>query len=387
MRRLALLSAVVLALLQPTGVAGAGPGGGVIRGQVLNGATGSPQPGVTMVLTQSKRDGPTSRTFKARSDSEGRYRFEGLSTGNDVLYALDARYDGGLFAGRVLTLPEQENPTPVIDTKIKVWPTSSDPRTVVVARDDLFVRPSGGDLSVIESVTVANLTRFAYIGRANSSSGPRASLGFALPASSECRPQECGIVASDPIDIPTILRRSYGFAATVAIPPGRTQITYSYRAGGSGGSFDLSRTALYPTAQFSVYATEPLELESDRLRPDGERTIGGETYRVWSSRQGIDAGNQIGAVAVAQAGASATLIAGVAVALVVAVGAISYALWRRRRAAPIPAGSKPASRDQLLRRIAELDLEFEAGALEAERYAAERSRLKELLAEQTEPVA
>jgi len=351
-----------------------------------------------MALTQTQSDGEEMRIYKARTDDQGRYRFEGLATGDRLLYALDARYDGGLFAGRVLQIPEQENPAPVIDTTLKVWETTSDPRAVIFARDDLFVRPADGGLSVIESVTVANLTHLAYIGRAASlpdsspgdstpappGPGPAASLGFALPVDGECRPAECGIVASEPIDIPVIVRREYGFAATVAIPPGRSQITYSYRVEGSGGSFDLSRTALYPTAETSIYATEPIELDSARLFPDGERTIGDASYRVWSSREGIDAGDQIGAVAVAEAGASAALVGGVGALLLVTLLASGYALRRRRQSSPAPVQREPMSRDEIVRRIAELDLDFQAGHLEQGRWRTERTRLKELLSEVSE---
>lgn len=359
-----------------------------------------------MVLTQTRRGGKGIATYKALTDDDGRYRFEGLATGGHLLYALDARYDGGLFSGRVLQIPEQEEPDPVIDTTLKVWETTSDPRAVILARDDLFVRQANGGLSVIESVTVANLTHRAYIGRAASLSdsapapsgsnslddsalapsapGPAASLGFALPVDGQCRPAECGIVAAEPIDIPMIVRREYGFAATVAIPPGRSQITYSYRVQGSGGSFDLSRTALYPTAETSIYVTEPLELDSARLFPDGERTIGDAVYKVWSSREGIDAGDQIGAVAVAQAGISSALVGGVGAALLVMLVTSGYALRRRRQSSPAPAKPAPPARDAIVHRIAELDLSFDAGDLEREHWQTERKKLKARLVEETE---
>lgn len=399
MRRLATAFVLVLAVFQPAGPAAAEASNGVIRGRALNGATGSPQPGVMMILTQTRLDGGGTRTYKVRTVDDGRYRFDGLATGDQRLYTLDARYDGGFFSGRVLSIPKQEDPAPVIDTRLKVWETTADPRAVILARDDLFVRPADGGLSVIESVTVANLTRFAYIGRAASMSdsgglpspGPAVSLGFTVPVDGECRPAECGIVASEPIDIPVIVRREYGFAATVAIPPGRSQITYSYRVEGSGGSFDLSRTALYPTAETSIYATEPIELDSARLLPDGERTIGDVSYRVWSSREGIDAGDEIGAVAVAEAGISAALWGGAGAALLVMLLASGYALRRRRQAPSHPAQPRPPARPEIVRRIAELDLAFHSGELEQERWQTERTRLKVLLSEQfeseeTEPV-
>jgi hypothetical protein len=291
-----------------------------------------------------------------------------------------------LFAGRALTIPAQSSPAPVIDSILRVWPTTTDEAAILFERNDLFVRPFQGGLSVIESVTVANSSGRAYIGRGGRAGGRgeiAPSLGFALPASADCRAGACGIVDAS-IDIPAIVPQDYGFAATAAIPPGRTQITFSYRVGGGAGSFELSRIALYPTVQTSVYAVEPLQIRSDRLAPQGQRRVGGDLYRVWSTTGALDAGDSLPVLAVAEAGAERGLIAGLGAAGAVIAGAVTVAVLRRRRrvrSAPRPvAAPGPRSRDDLLRAAAELDLRHEAGELSDADWNVARTELKSKLA-------
>jgi hypothetical protein len=366
--------------------AGAPKSNGVIRGRVINASTEHPQGGVEVTLTRTTGEGTRPERRRATTDARGRYRFERLGTGSDHVYALDAVFQRGLFAGRALTIPAQSSPAPVIVSTLRVWPTTTDETSILVERDDLFVRPFEGGLSVIESVTVANSSERAYIGRGGRAGSAREtapSLGFALPAGAECRAGACGIVDAS-IDVPAIVPQDYGFAATAAIPPGRTQITFSYRVEGGAGTFELSRVALYPTVQTSVYAVEPLEISSDRLEPDGQRRVGDDIYRVWATAGGLDAGDSLPVTAVAEAGLRGGLTAGLAAAVAVVAGAAGVALLRRRRrsrstSAP-GAAHRPESRDDLLRAIAELDLRHEAGELSPGDYSVARAELKSKLA-------
>ncbi|HZJ52346.1 MAG TPA: hypothetical protein VFF07_16235, partial [Actinomycetota bacterium] len=79
-------------------------------------------------------------------------------------------------------------------------------------------------------------------------------------------------------------------------------------------------------------------------------------------------------------------VGGVGAALLVMLVVGGYALRRRQQGSPAPARPEPMSRDEIVRRIAELDLEFHAGELERERWQEERVRLKARLAEVAEPV-
>ena len=346
----------------------------------MDGSTGKPVAHVQVKLEGGGSEGETqTRTFETGAD--GRYSFGKLPAGDQFVYVVDAFYRGGLFAGRALQLPSDTSESPVIDTTVKVWAPTTDPTVIGLPRDDLFAISSKEGLGVIESVSVLNSSGLAYIGRGgeDGSAGKVPTLGFTLPEGAA----DVQILDSN-LDIPKLVATDFGFATTVAIPPGETKITFSYSLPESDAQFELSRNVLYPTGEISVYTRSPLTVASNRLVESGEKSIEGTTYNVWKSEKGlIESGDPIQILVTADAGKSATLLAGVGALGVVLLLGIVFALRRRARPAtePRPAGS---ARDQLLTKIARLDLAFETGDVSKEEWARRRARLKNAL-EDEEP--
>ncbi|HEX2051321.1 MAG TPA: carboxypeptidase-like regulatory domain-containing protein [Actinomycetota bacterium] len=374
----ALAAAVVAAAPAPAGAAARG----TVVARVVRGDTGRPVQSARVTLIAG-RSGSTERTTeRGVTSASGRVRFDALRTGDDRFYSIDARYDGGYFAGGNVALPDDTARPPVVEATLRVWPTTSDPAAILVARDDVFaLQADDGTVAVIESVTVLNQTERAYVGRgAANGGGGVASLGFALPDGAA----ERGVrVMRSSVDMPEIRPTEYGFATTVAIPPGETQTTFTYSVPGSGGLFELGRTALYPVVRLSVHASEPLEIRSNRLRASGEVTVGGRTYRRWTTSEAVDPGAPVQIVAAAEAGAGGALAWGAAalaalVAIVVAAAAVRA---RRRGPRPERAPSAPDGRRELLVEIAQLDLARERGEVSDDAWARRRSELKDRLAE------
>jgi hypothetical protein len=369
---------------------GIGPGHaaptGRIEGRVENAATGKPQPGVRVRISGIDGSGESIVNRTSVTGSNGRYEFARLPTGEEIIYALDAHYRGGLYAGRPITLPSDTRRRPVINTTLRVWDPTTNPASVVILRDDMFVVPAEGGVGVIESVTIVNQTDFGYVGRrggqGNAEDVP--SFGFALPAGAE----QAGVRIRDSnLDIPTLIPTDFGFGITAAIPPGETRVTFSYRVPGSGGSFDLSRTALYSTAESSVYAASPLEIERNRLFERGNVTLSDRTYTRWTTRSGLDAGDPIQVVARAEARFGPGLIAGLVAAVLLAgvVGTTAFLRARRpRTGTPTrPDPSTNGKRERYLREIAELDISYSRGAIDQEEWISRRNEIKARLDEET----
>lgn len=346
---------------------------GTIVGRVINAATDNPQPGVTVVLMTGTEEGNDDRTMRATTDARGRYRFESLRTGEERVYALDARFQGGTFAGGAIQIPSDTDVSPVIETTLRVWPTTTDPAAIVLRRDDLFVVSNERGAGIIQAVTVTNLTDEAYIGRGGGS-GSGASVGFALPSGA----RSVRIVDAE-IDIPALVVLDKGVAATVAFPPGETRVTLAYELPEAGSTIDLSRPALYPTLELSVFAAPPLEIRSNRLEPGDEVTLGGTRYRRWDSTEELDAGDPLQAIAVADAGVPAGPVVAIILGALAAGALLAVIVKRGPR--------HSSSRDELLVAVAELDLAFKNGALSEERWKSERQRLKARLGSAKEPVA
>ena len=373
----ALATVVALVLCSPAVAARTG----TITGRVVNKSSGRPQSGVRVRLQSGSADGErVSRS--TTTDKEGRYSFDGLAIGDDYVYVVDAFFDGGMFPGRALQLPSDTTSAPVIETTTKVWPTTTDPTVIGLPRDDLFAISSDDGLGVIESVTVLNSSDFAYIGRGGDESAPgrSPSLGFALPEGA----QGVQIQEGTTLDIPKLVASDFGFAATVAIPPGLNRVTFSYSMPDAGAQFELSRNALYPTGEISVYTRPPLTASGNRLVESGEKSIEGTTYNLWTTEDDqIDPGDPVQILLVADAGKSATLLAGIGVLGLALLVGIAVALRRRARRMKSPPRARPTrpSRERLLTEIAALDIAFEAGDLSRDEWERRRRGLKRELAD------
>jgi hypothetical protein len=369
------LAAFVAGLMLVAGPASAaGPPSGRIAGRVINGATGEPQPGVPLRLSSARRDGSDRIVRRVRTDEGGRYVFSGLPLGPDRFFVVDARFQNGLFPGRPVELTRAR---PALDTSIRVWPTTTDPQAIVIRSDRLFVVPNENGAGVIESVAVANVSAEAYVGRGSelgADDDPAVpSLAFSLP------PGATNTRFLDAtVDVPQLVPAPGGFGITSAIPPGDdTRFTFSYEIPRRGPELDLSRVALYPMLDYSIFAAAPLEVDGTRLSPDGSVELRGTNYRRWSAPDDIDAGDRLQAVAVAEAGSDPLLIGGLLVLLaVVAVGAAAALLLRKRPKAVAP---RRPGRAELIEAIAELDLRHEAGEMDDRAWAQRRAELKQRL--------
>lgn len=392
MRRLIAVAAIAVALV-PVAPAGAAATG-TIEGRVVNGTTDEPQPDVEVTLTTGEGGGDSAETVITGPD--GRYRFDDLPTGEDTFYVLDAVYEGGLFAGRPLTIPDDTDEPPVIETTLRVFEPTTDPNAILIRRNHLYLLHEEDRVTIVETVKVVNPTNDAYIGRGSElgAAGDEAipSLGFALPSGTI--PGSFQWVEAD-LDVPGAVElEGIGFGITPAIPPGEVDFTFSYQVGGEGGTFDLTRRTLYETSELSVFAAEPLEVTSNRLEQGDELDLEGTIYDRFTTTRVANAADPIQILVVAQGGSAVALVAGAAGGLVL-LALLGFVAFRRtkRRAArvrvedvPAPARDVPApGRDGLVAAIAELDLRHAAGEVDDRNYAARRADLKQRLAGATGP--
>lgn len=380
MRHLAVLVAAITALAAAPPAHAAATGS--ISGRVVNGTTGEPQRGVRVTLTSG--DGEQGSERSVTTGSDGRYRFDDLATGEDRFYVLDALYKKGLFAGRPLTLPADTRRPPVIETTLRVFEPTTDPNAILIRRNTLFVVHKGNQLSVVESVKVINPTNNAYIGRGSalaptSGKGPTASLGFALPDA--VLPETFQWQQAD-LDVPGAVElEGVGFAITTAIPPGEVDFTFTYQVAGEGGTFDISRRALYEVTEMSVFAAEPLTVESNRLQRGESEEIDGRTYVRFTTDEPADAADPIQILILAEAGSAFLLVAGAGTGLVVLLLVAALAFRRTRRNRPRETRAQVPEREQLVTEIAELDLRHSSGEIADDEYRRRRDALKARLAE------
>ena len=363
-----------------------------ISGTVVHGKSGDPVAKAEVRVIGARVDG-RGRVFDetAKSNKKGSYAFN-VPGRKGLEFAVEVTYDNGLFVGDSVRIKKGTEK----QVHVEVWNTTSDPSAIRITEDHMVIAQDESNTGVLEVVTVENPTKLAYIGRGRSMGANQdqdsPTLGFSLPAQAVGEPIE---LIDSSLNRLYAVDASFGFAATVAIPPGETTATFRYLISGEGGRFDLTRRALYPTDVVTVLATDPLEVDSDRLDYEGREEIGEDEYRKWSSRNSFDAGDLIPVLAVAEGSGSSSLWIGILVGLGIIVLLAGLGMFARRQPAPRPrARSKPArtkhpSREDLVAAIAELDLRHESGEVPEREWTEERTRLKSLLlsAREEEPTS
>ena len=376
MRRLALLLPFLLLSALPAQAAAEG----VIAGVVRNDTTGEVQPNAKVTLLHLREGDQEPETQRAITDQRGRYQFDDLATGDDHLYFVDVLHQGGLFSSGQIPIPADTNEPPVIEVDPTIWDTTDDPTVIMLQRNDLFVRPEDNSVGLIDSYRVINTSDRAYIGRGGA--GAETTLAFPLPE--DARGNGVAIVQSPRIDIPELRETEFGFGVTVAIPPGETNMIFSYSVDGTGGSYDLTRTALYPILDSSVFAQDPLEIRSNRFekRSDEPVEVGGDDYIEYAAPSELDAGDAIQTLAVAEAGMSPWLVVGAIVLLALFALAVAIGIVLRRRGSthqqprPSERPIAPSDREGLVVAIAELDLRYRNGEIGEQEWRAKRNELK-----------
>ncbi len=405
---LGVLAFAALLLPAPTAVA-QGDGVGTITGTVTNGTTGEPQGGVAIRLLGGSQDdeGNFRQDVEADTitDGKGRFEFPELPAGQDRAYTLDARFDGGNFPGGVVTIASGGD---VIEITQRVWNTTTDPRSIVIQNNRMFLLKGEDGASIVESFEIVNVSDEAYVGRGAGSAGPQnetgagqasgsagepiPSLSFSFPE--DARKEGIQIVDSD-LDIPQLLDTETGISITSAVPPDETNITFAYSLRVNTGQVDLSRRALYPTLNLSVLAEPPFVIDSTRLVADGEATIDGITYKQYSSRDTITEGDSIPILGTARGDGDSALTFGALAAAALLIILLVLGLLRSRATRQVarePAKREPGppeARADLLVAIAQLDLEYRDGQLDEDEWKAKRGQLKARLVKvgATEPAS
>jgi mono/diheme cytochrome c family protein len=349
-------------------------GGGIISGTVTNGTTGAKVPDLTVEMAIF--DGTTlvdQRT--AQTDAAGLYRFEGLPTDPNLVFATRTEYPAGVTdtSEAASFQPDQDQ----IDLPLPVYETTTDGSGVRADRVHYIVDFQDGQALIAELVVFSLDGDRSYVGDG------AGVLRFNLPAGAQ------GLSISDGDLGGRYIQVDNGFVDTLPLPPGqaRRQVLYRYAVPYSGGMLDLQRSLAYPAANVNaLIADQGEKVSSEGLDNQGVRqTQSGNFYNLVG--QDLPAGQPItihlsglsAATAAAPPVPSTTgrILLYTLAALAVA-GAVLLAAWpilRRRAQAGVTAGAALRS-EEVINALAALDTAYQNGQISEPAYRDRRLRLK-----------
>lgn len=281
-------------------------------------------------------------------------------------------------------------------------PTHDDAIIVVEQRVALIVAKDV--MRVVEVFILENKTDATLVG-----SEGRGSLHFVLPEGFFA-PQ----FIEDPADTISITDR--GFEYIKPVDPGELQLAVSYHLKVSSFPYTFSIQTSYPTQSLNIFTDRSMEVVSDQLRSQPLVQMGEQQLRRYAggnfdkdtrvilklipaneatqSNSGIPTSDASRIVPLPpeeqQDNQRQGLIVSILVSILIIGGVLSiYAksqLKKTKKASKSSTALKPSlkqEREELIKIIAELDDQFEAGAITEETYRKERARRKKKLIELT----
>jgi 5-hydroxyisourate hydrolase-like protein (transthyretin family) len=367
---------------------------GIIEGQVMNGTADAPADSVAglEVALYDVTDDSVELVATSISDSEGRFRFEGLATDEERAYRFELEYQGIVY-GAQSSFPSGDTILHVVAT---IYETTSGDDLLLVARHHMILDFASDAVTVRELYIFDNTGDRIYVGEAG------LTLRFSLP-------ENAGDLAFGDVDTGAGMAATVGgFASTRRIPPGQTQVLYSYSVPYDGSHLTLPRTILYPTGNVDLLVpSNGVQVETGQLAYDGLTTAGDDTYlhfdgvdlardttieiRLSGSPQGaVVPLSSVSPLLVAVRGAAPAIALGLAL-----LGGLLPFLQLRvgRRESELPAEgevSEPeaaaetevesdADREELLRLIADLDDAYAEGLVKEKAYRQLRDKMKKRL--------
>jgi hypothetical protein len=175
---------------------------------------------------------------------------------------------------------------PTSTVTLTVFDASSDDTAIQIASAVLVILgldPSTQVAQVLETVKLHNGGKHTFLPSTDGPRGPMGLLRFGLPKGAGNLTPDGRLGAS------TIIQVDTGFATNLPVPPGDTEVSYSYEiaygALSDGGYVSLSKNLPYPTDLLRVLAVPgDFIIQSEQLIDQGVDTVGSRQYRRMEGR-------------------------------------------------------------------------------------------------------
>jgi len=385
---------------------------GHIYGQLLDGSNKN-APLANQTVTLQMAQGSDSKDLStSKTDAQGNFSFNNLSTDKTLSYAVYIRYQGAQYVSSVVTL--DSNPTQKV--ALTVYQATQNPRDIAILQANVLVREleaEHGVLSVSEVFAIQNLNNHAYVGSFDASKGKPNALRFTLPKGAKNIALGKGFAGYHVIQV------DRGFASDAALLPGANEFSFSFELPYTATTYDFQYETIYPTVQLSFLVAPNLHASVNVLKAAGVVDANNHSYLVFKgavlpAQQAITMhleGLSLPATANASSFNPSTIWLIVAVVLLCALAALTWSLYRSRRNAALvtasqakghgksaPTGSgkdtakKPTvlspkeRQEKLLQELLQLDEDHATGKLAKasyeERRAKTKARLRSLMSEQ-----
>ena len=368
-KRIALL--VVISMLGlTTTILAADDSIGIVKGRVVNGSEGGSGVAAQEITIKTFENGSQINSTTAKTDTDGRFVFNSLSTRPDYSYQVVLTFQEAEYFSELFSFVEGET-SKSIELTVYYSTSSDEAIRVTTARTVIYVETDS--LRVTEYYLVNNEDDQTYIGLSRAADGIRETLWFPLPDEATELQLASGLMEC------CFFGSEGGFVDSMPVLPGVKEVSYSYIIIPSSNTYDFSRRINYPTANYDLLVQgEGIDVTSDQLAKEESLDMAGILFS-YLSGTALTPGDTLVIRLSGLSGAdNQEVILWVVVTLVViTLGAGSVYLLRKRGLQPVsPEDSLNQKKQELLVELAQLDDDFEDGKIQREAYLRLRAEKK-----------
>lgn len=370
------------------------PGEAVLEGVVRQGTPGGGAVGGLPVSMAAYVDFTRVQTFTATTDEAGAFRFDNLGVEHDVVYLVDAAYGGVRYGSDIVSFADGA----AQNVEITVYEGGGSADQISARRVNWIVDHQPGELIVGQIMTLGNAGDRALTGVEMAGADRPVTVGVPVP------PGATGFEFQDGLLGERYLQVGDAVYDTEPATPGSAsrQLFLSYRLPFSGDSVEFTQEFFYPSDEVTLLIGDVpgLKVEVEGLEPDGQDTMEGVSFYMFSSAEvpaaapitvrlsgltpagGVDPRQPAVAAGATAATAAPTLASAAPWALGGAVflallAAAGWPLLRRHESDATAALER--QQDELAQAIARLDDSLAAGSLDEAAWGQERAALKQQL--------
>jgi hypothetical protein len=372
-KRIILLLIVAILGLSTPALAAEG-GSGVVEGQLINGTESGGSVVDIDVTLKTYLDDVEVGSAITKTDAEGYFAFDGVSTEPDNIYEVKVVYQKAEYFSEWLSFGEGETEKFI---EVTVYNATDSDEAIVVAMAHTVIYVGEDSLKVNEYYLLANESDLAYIGSEEIGDGVRQTLGFSLPVGatelqSNGGLMECCIYVSED-----------GFVDSMPFFPGMKEILYSYTIDNDSDTYAFSKRVNYPTLSYNFLVQgSDIAVSSEQLAPEEPLEVDGAQFTHLSGNNLVADDillAQISGLPVASN--SASIILWTILAIVVLGGgfAIIYSVRKRQPKPALVESNLEQVKQKLLTQLAQLDEDYESGKISEEIYNRQRTEAKSQL--------
>jgi mono/diheme cytochrome c family protein len=256
------------------------PGTGAIRGSVVAGSEGGPQPAGLVAAVDAFLEFDQVASFTTTVDAEGGFAFTNLATDPNLNYIVSALSDGIAYSSDFITLtPDQ----PVAETEITVYATTDDATVLTVDRLHWIVESEPGVLLVGQIFAVGNTSDRTFVGVENENAPDPVTFAMQLPPNAQNVEFESGQLGERFHQVGPVIYD------TLPVLPGQgtRQVIVRYVVPFEGSEVALDQALLYPVSDMSLLAADFPDLKVDvtGLEFQSVQQMGERAYQFWEGLQ------------------------------------------------------------------------------------------------------